>query len=314
MFDARVDAGVVVSGLNSYPPEGVETHFVNGILEDDAVKHRAFFQPSCFAHRRDICDRIGVWRGPMACRAPVDEDFLGRAAGAHLRFVSTGDITVHKFNSAFRYLSYLRHESHEQEAMLARLDRPDHAKTVAAIVAQARRTGRLLSAPRGSYDHLPPGALWRQSTIKRGLLQRPVFPVGQGASLAQRPEPCASDWRTHPIFGIRLHGWTLRPRMLLPLTADKEVTLRFRVVHPSRSAFGPLDLRVNDRPVLDRLRRLRLSFWGWTAVYEAKVALLPDRSSLLEFHLSEAQLSKRDIAGTGIGFGIGKFRVRPEDG
>ncbi len=45
---------------------------------------------------------------PQDVRAPVDGDFLLRAAQADLTFASTGKITVHKFAAGHRYLSYLQ--------------------------------------------------------------------------------------------------------------------------------------------------------------------------------------------------------------
>ena len=74
-----------VSGLINHRPKGVAGSGVMGIFTDDNAKHRHFFPPSCFAHRKTVIDRIGPWRMPTEVRAPVDEDLLLRAAAANLR-------------------------------------------------------------------------------------------------------------------------------------------------------------------------------------------------------------------------------------
>lgn len=78
------------------------------MFDADSDKHIHFFPPSSIAHRKSVCHRIGLWAMPQDVRAPVDGDFLLRAAQADLTFASTGKITVHKFAAGHRYLSYLQ--------------------------------------------------------------------------------------------------------------------------------------------------------------------------------------------------------------
>ncbi len=158
-----------VSGLIAHLPQGVPGSAVMGLFSDDSAKHRYFFPPSCFAHRKSVIDRIGPWLMPMEVRAPVDADLLLRASAADLRFASTGVVTVHKFTAMLRYLSYLQPASDEQEAMLADLSAPDHAARMAAIVDTSRRMGRFMLEARESHDHLQPGELARISAARRGV-------------------------------------------------------------------------------------------------------------------------------------------------
>lgn len=81
-----------------------------------------------------MCDTIGCWRLPMHIPAPVDADFLLRAARAGMGFASTGLISVHKFAAGHRYLSYLDQESDEQRDMLASLRSPAEADDGATTV------------------------------------------------------------------------------------------------------------------------------------------------------------------------------------
>jgi glycosyltransferase involved in cell wall biosynthesis len=304
----------VVSGAISYMPEGVPGSIVRGLFAEDAAKHRHFFPPSSFAHRRDVSGRIGAWRMPLEVRAPVDDDFLMRAAAADLRFLSTGAVTVHKFTSAYRYLSYVRQSSIEQEAMLARMSMPGHAEQVAAVVREAQRLGTYLRPDARDYDRHGPGDLARMNAAKRGLLRPKLQPLGAGTVIRQRVENCAWDWRGRPLLGIRLHTLNPRPRLLLPFAAPGPVALTMRVVHPDRAAFGPLELACNDNPVTARPTGLRRSLWGWTARYRVVLRLLPDQPSVLTFHLSPEQRGQTILGPVRLGFGIGRMRLAPIKG
>jgi hypothetical protein len=301
----------VVSGLINHPPGGLPGGSIMGIFDDDGAKRRHFFPPSCFAHRREVTDRIGPWRMPLDIRAPVDADLLLRAVAAGLRFVSTGTVTVHKFASADRYLSYVRQRSDEQTDMLSDMASPGHAARIAAIVEQSRRMGRFMIPYPQDYGHHAPGDLARLNAAKRGLLRPELRPLGAGAVIRPRHEPSAQDWQTRPLLGIRRHARNPRPRILLPFAATGEVLLRLRVVHPHRAAFGPLEMTCNDAPVTAVPTRLRRGLWGWTAIYRAVVTLEEDRPSILELRLTKAQLSTVPFGLFHLGFGIGRLRLTP---
>ena len=299
-----------VSGLIAHLPQGVPGSAVMGVFAEDSAKHRYFFPPSCFAHRKSVIDRIGPWLMPMDVRAPVDADLLLRAAAADLRFASTGGVTVHKFTAMLRYLSYLQPSSDEQEAMLADLTAPDHAARIAGIVEVSRRMGRFMLEARESHDHLQPGELARISAARRGVTLA-ARPLGAGAVIRQWPENCWLDWQIKPRLGIRFQSRNPRPRFALPFTADGPVGLTIRVVHPDQRAFGPLQLLCNGKPVIARPKGLAPGFLGWTALYEAEINLRPDRPSVLEFLLDRWQVQKGRHFFTSRGFGIGKLWLRP---
>jgi hypothetical protein len=304
------DADFVVSGLIGHLPNGLPGSAVYGLFSDDSAKHRFFFPPSGLAHRKDVVDRIGPWRMPMEVRAPVDEDFLLRAAAADLRFQSTGKVTVHKFTAADRYLSYVQQRSEEQAAMLAYLTVPGHAGRVARIVEQSRRLGRVMVERPRLYDQHAPGAIARLTATKRGLLRPALQALGPGAVIRHRREACALDWRARPILGIRLHGLNPRPRFLLPFSGQ-EAEISFRLVHPDRRALGPLHLTCNDVPVTAQPGGHRRSLWGWSALYRAGLQLQGDQPSVLEFQLTPAQLQKVALGPVRLGLGLGAVRLRP---
>ncbi len=299
-----------VSGLIAHLPQGVPGSAVMGLFSDDRAKHRYFFPPSCFAHRKSVIDRIGPWLMPMEVRAPVDADLLLRASAADLRFASTGVVTVHKFTAMLRYLSYLQPASDEQEAMLADLSAPDHAARMAAIVDTSRRMGRFMLEARESHDHLQPGELARISAARRGVTMA-ARPLGAGTVIRQREENCWLDWQIKPRFGIRYQSRNPRPRFALPFTAEGPISLTIRVVHPDQRAFGPLWMLCNGERVTAQPTGLAPGLWGWTALYRAEIRLRPDRPSVLEFLLDPLQVQKGRHFLTKSGFGIGKLWLRP---
>jgi hypothetical protein len=242
----------------------------------------------------------------------VDLDLLRRAAAADLRFASTGVVTVHKFTSAIRYLSYVQQSSDEQAAMLADLAAPDHADRIATIVAAAREAGTFMTEVDKDFDAMKPGQAAQEMGKRRGTLLPKLQSLGAGGVIRHRPEDCALDWRATPVLGIRFHSKNPNPRFLLPFSAVGPVALEFRAVHPDRKALvAPLELWCNGTRVLAGSSGLRRSLWGWTARYRTTVDLKPDQPSVLEFRFDRKQRKKPKRFFSRIGFGIGKLRLKP---
>ena len=84
-IDAVAAAGAVdvaVSGCIYHGPPGSNLYYVNGLFNRSGAARRYFFPPSSIAHRRDMVDRIGLWRDPRLLSVPVDLDFQLRASRA----------------------------------------------------------------------------------------------------------------------------------------------------------------------------------------------------------------------------------------
>lgn len=310
-FDIEDAPDFVVSGLIAHMPNGLEGSAVTGLFTQDSDKHRYFFPPSSFAHRKSVLDRIGGWRMPKEVRAPVDADLLLRAKAADLRFVSTGSVTVHKFTSVLRYLSYLQPCSDEQVEMLADFNAADHALRMERIVDTSRRLGRFMPESRETYDDLEPGELARNSAKRRGISVPHLRPLGIGAVLRQGPENCWLDWQKRPRFGVRFNTRNPSPRFLLPFTSAGPVALTISAVHPDRRALGPLHLLCNGVPVTAQPVGLGLGLFGWTTRYEVAVDLRAELPSVLEFRLDGRQHKKRRWGLSHHGFGIGKVVLKP---
>lgn len=297
---------LAVSGAIFHLPDGVAGAQVTGLFADGADVRRYFFPPSSFAHSREVVERLGPWRMPMEIRAPVDEDLLLRAVAAGLRFLSTGAVTVHKFAAGHRYLSYVRQESLEQEAMLAALGAPGHAARVAALVEDAKRLGSFMPESDRDFSRYAPGELARANAERKGLRLRALLPLGRGLTLRHVREEAALDWRATPVLGFRLHHRNPRPRVLVPVTGTR-ARLRFMLGCREAAALGPLTLICNGETVDARPGRRWFGLVGWFARYEIEVGLLPDQPTVLELALSDAQRpirGKRRLA-------IGPLHLRP---
>lgn len=277
-----------VSGSIFHLPNGIPGSQVMGLFDDGEDVSPYFFPPSSFSHRKAVTSVIGPWQRPADCRAPVDEDFLLRALAAGMTFRSTGAVTLHKFAAGHRYLSYVRQESWEQNAMLADLHASGHAERIAALIADARRLGSFMVKSDRDFSRYAPGELARRNAERKGLLSRAVTPLGRGLTLRHRVEEAALDWRARPVLGFRLNGRNPRPRLLVPVTGGR-ARLRFVAACRDAAALGPIDMTCNHSPVVALPGRCWHGLVAWFARYEVEIELQPDGPTILELHLSEAQ-------------------------
>ncbi len=194
----------VVSGAAFHLPPGINKPYVTGLFEhepDPGFVH--FFPPSSFAHKRDVVDRIGCWQPPQSIRAPVDHDFLLRAAQAGCRFASTGYLTVHKFAAGHRYLSYIAQDSTEQIAMLERVRQADHGEYAASLVEQSREVGRFMVHRHGDFEQFEVGQLARENAERKGSQRPKPRALQSGQLIVQEAGQFALDWVGTPDFGGR---------------------------------------------------------------------------------------------------------------
>ena len=226
-IEANDTVDFVVSGCIYYGPEGSDVYFVNGLFETADAPFRHFFPPSSIAHQRKAVSRIGDWLPPRSIQAPVDSDFLLRAARAGLGFASTGRVTVHKFAAGHRYLSYLSQSSAEQYAMLRLLrDRDD--RWLDSIIETSKRQGTFMAMGHIDYSKYEAGVLFESNRKNKGLSRPPLRALEKRTVIEQSDEPRALDW--HPREGrYRWSGPSPHPRILIPFCGG-EVRIAIEVV------------------------------------------------------------------------------------
>lgn len=251
-FAREPEASFAVGGCIFYGPPGSGRYQVHGLFDDEQAPQRQFFPPSSVAHRREVPDKIGPWRRPEEITKPVDLDFTQRAHEAGLRFVSSGQITVHKFAAGHRYLYYMQQESHEQDLLLRMMSEPGFPHFVAAIRRKAADLGGTRRSEHLDFSSAEPGHAALASWRSKGIVRPPLQPLGAKTRLRQKSERYALDWgrldkRSKPYR--RQSGPNPRPKLLIPVTSAEMVDLRFDLLQASEGAVEELRLSVNGRPV-----------------------------------------------------------------
>jgi glycosyltransferase involved in cell wall biosynthesis len=210
---------VVASGCVYHGPQKSGITFVTGLLDGEHPPSAHFLPPSALAHRRDLLDRIGLWRDPHCLSAPADSDIMLRAERGGARFASTGKVTVHKFAAGHRYLSYLRPASTEQELMLSGVRRFGPPSAWDFLVEAARRQGRYMTMKHFDYEALGKGHIYRQNRSNKGLRRPPLRELAGKVVLEQTEEARGLDW--HELEdAFRWSGPSPRPHVLIPFKGD----------------------------------------------------------------------------------------------
>ncbi len=154
------------------PPE-TGVRIATGIL-DGRFTADTFVPPSSVMHRRDVVAKSGPWRHYREVALPPDKEFLLRVWKVREQCAAVDQLTVFKFNSAWRRNSYVEKPCHEQAEYLRRIAaEPDFIanewKAIArAYVLNKTTPPHLVKLP-DAPEALPPGWLVEQWRKTRGL-------------------------------------------------------------------------------------------------------------------------------------------------
>ncbi len=100
-----------------YPP--FATLF--GLHPGGGFQPMTFFPPACVMIRRTLAERVGPWRDWRSLRVPNDVDYICRLARAARGIAPVPELTVFKFSASNRKDVYQEKPTHEQQALLQRL-------------------------------------------------------------------------------------------------------------------------------------------------------------------------------------------------
>lgn len=117
----QTEADVVHSVAVMYGPPGAGVLSTTGIFANGQFGRRDFGVPSAMLIRRALLSRIGPWGDPAALAYPTDVELQQRAFADGARFAATNELTVFKFNAAWRRDSYRHRMDTEQRAMIERI-------------------------------------------------------------------------------------------------------------------------------------------------------------------------------------------------
>lgn len=239
VFATHPTATFAVSGTIMIGPAGARDEFtwVSGMFApttpDPALQH--FFPPSSIAHLRRTETPLSRWPEPLTSQGPVDSTFELRAAQDGFHFFSTQRVTVFKFNSALRYLSYLQPEDYEQQEMLHMCSTPEALQHfVAEKIALAKRQGTYMFLAHPDAHALKPGEIVRTYEKIRGIDVDTVQQIHEPLFFKITDEPRGFDW--HELEGNPPHSWrwsgpSPRPRIALPFSASVPVTVIIHISH-----------------------------------------------------------------------------------
>lgn len=315
-FAASPDASFAISGCVCYGPPGSGHHLVTGLFESDEARFKFFFPPSSFAHRIDVTSRIGPWAVAGAIKRPVDADLLLRAAEGGMTFVSTGEITVHKFATGGRYLAYAKQSSTEQELIARMMAERTLGPLVEQVVARSREIDTFgLRHP--DYTKVAEGEYHQRLGIIRGILRPPLLPLDGHAVMLQDDDIRSLDWGRFAIEGTRRVRWSSlnpRPKILLPFTAGGTTRLRFMICDTSDDdVIGKVRLSVNGVPTASRIwnqnGRMR------RAVLQCEASLPPGDYTIIEFDLTGGMPLEElvwFVGGRPERIALGEITLRPE--
>jgi glycosyltransferase involved in cell wall biosynthesis len=121
-FIRKKDAGFATSLVEMIGPEGSNYREIAGLYPRSGYDGKQGIPPSGLMHRADVVQRIGGWNDYRAVWRNPEVDFEYRAFEAGLKFVSTHELTVFKFNSTLRKNSYRDKPCHEQTAYCKRIE------------------------------------------------------------------------------------------------------------------------------------------------------------------------------------------------
>ncbi|MBN9218251.1 MAG: glycosyltransferase family 2 protein [Mesorhizobium sp.] len=298
--DSQVD--FAVSGAIFHGPRASNFRQVTGIFSDKAAAFTHFFPPSSFGHRRDVTNRIGMWRDPRQIAPPVDADLLLRAAKSGMNFVSTQRITVHKFAAGHRYLSYMSHSSDEQQRMIRRIERTGYEDYLTSELAKARAADTFMIVRHPDFKRYENGQLATQNAKNRGLVRPELRSLTRRVVIRQDDSPKALDWGPLKTRAGRMRwiGCNPRPRLLVPFKYAGIAQIRLEIWHPCREALTGLKLSANGQPIMATMSRLRRKGHLWSAQAAFETTLRDDDHTILELHPNRLQRPAEQRTGIGV--------------
>ncbi|MBT9550052.1 MAG: glycosyltransferase family 2 protein [Hydrogenophaga sp.] len=258
-FDAT-HAEVLAAGCLLYGPPTSGLRALTGFFPHDRFTPRHFFPPSSLIHTRQAAHRAGGWVGPDVSRTAVDQEFLLRLQESGARFASTGEISVFKFNAAWRRNAYRRRDVAEQRACLAALreNSPAYLMRELTTALRAASEDRLLriETPLNAERGATVGAGRNQAfkgSHRPMAIGPPVVP-----DKALRFD-CEDEFAGFEWHGLETDAGGTRFRWIgpchqasraLPVGLDRPVNITIRVVNEIQDGLlNASSLSVNHHPV-----------------------------------------------------------------
>ena len=285
----RRGAELGIAACMIYGPPASGVRLISGLFDPAGFTRRDFAPPSSFMLRRSLLTRIGPWRDPAELSAPVDYELLCRAIAGGVVVAGTDELTVFKFNAAFRRDAYRRKDVSEQEAMLARIETGiDFRQQEWAELARCFLTGRAWPAPVSEdIDRHAPGAIHAQNRAFKGLkpqTQRFAPLPGPQRWALSSVDRLGFEWHEleeAPKFGsFRWSGPSTESTLTLPVSAAQPLALEIHILHAlSAETLTGLRLELNGVPAGGTIDPTPEGTWLLRTRYSAP-ATVPERDGV----------------------------------
>lgn len=282
-----------VSGCIYFGPAGTEDQFtwITGIFENSDLEAagKYFFPPSSFSHKRSLFNEILQWPEPLSTRRPVDQEFLIGAFERGCSFVSTKKISVFKFASAQRYLSYLCPDDYEQHQILKLMRKKSRFKNyLEKRVKASVRNGLFMAPSHAPIDMFTPGQRVHENEIVRGIRLPQVLNLVDFQKIDVGDDYRGYDWyplETVDEKGFRWTGPNHHPRMLLAFCCEGLVSFIIRV-----KAFASRDIEKSLKIVLNgNEEKFKIVKTDTQFIISFTANLKLNAVSVLEFQMSHAE-------------------------
>jgi hypothetical protein len=170
-------------------PSGSGLRLLTGISPSGEYERGLVIPPSSIMHTREVAQEIGDWKDYRTLHVAPDTEFLMRAYDHGKKIVPVNELSVLKFNSAWRKDSYREKPSHEQAEYVRRIQsEPDFiSRELLAIVRTLvlNHPERILRAPTPP-EGAPPGWFVEQMRAHRGLPPNELQPAPQSGMPIRR--------------------------------------------------------------------------------------------------------------------------------
>lgn len=257
-FDAT-HAEVLAAGCLLYGPPTSGLRALTGFFPNDRFTPLHFFPPSSLIHTMEAAHRAGGWVGPEVSRTAVDQEFLLRLQESGARFASTGEISVFKFNAAWRRNAYRLRDVAEQRACLTALreNSPAYLMRELTTALRAASEDRLLriETPLNAERGATVGA-GRNQAFKGSHRQAAGPPLVPDQTLRF---DCEDEFAGFEWHGLEMDAGGTRYRWIgpchqasrtLPVGLDRPVNITIRVVLEIQDGLlNTSSLSVNQHPV-----------------------------------------------------------------
>lgn len=233
-------ADFVASVAVCYGPSGSGIHALTGVFAGGRPSASDFIPPSSIMHRRTLADTIGGWRDAETSRLAVDCAFVVDAMSAGARIASTHELTVFKFNAAWRRDAYKVRSTDEQTSLLGRLASGEdvrHRELLEVLQSVVDDKFHRFVMTTGNDDR--PGAVAVHNRQLKGVEPRfrpdECHPILEPTRFELTDQRGAFEWhleeRDERFGSFRWTGPLTTSTIELPVMVDRDLEVRVHVLH-----------------------------------------------------------------------------------